>query len=141
MKRTVYSIAAALIMLTSFSAFAAEKSSPTSLTNSKTLVHNYMAATTEGQSNFSKADLSDNFSYVNANNADQYGKKAYSRFIKKNKGLNYDCVSSYEILSETAEVCNAKVSMKFANFTRVDFITLEQSATGWKVAKVITTYP
>lgn len=141
MKRTVSSIAAAFIMLTSFSSFAAEKSGPTTVSNSKTLVNNYVAATTLGQSAFTKDDLTKDFSYENATNGDRYGKKAYSHFIQKNKGLTYDCTANYEILTETAEVCTAKATMQFANFTRVDLITLTHSTAGWKVAKVVTTYP
>ncbi len=55
-------------------------------------------------------------------------------------GNKYDCKSSYEILSQDGKVCVAKATMAFDNFSRVDYITLNQGKDGWKVSKVETTY-
>src|SRR5690606_12133363 len=81
------------------------------------------------------------FEYRNVNNNDRAGKKEYIKFLKANKNRQYDCKSNYEILSQDGKVCIAKATMVFDNFTRVDYITLNQGKDGWKVSKVETTYP
>jgi len=58
------------------------------------------------------------------------GKKEYIKYLKANKGNKYDCKSSYDILSHDGKVCAAKVTMAFDNFTRVDYITLNQGKDG-----------
>lgn len=141
MKRTVTTIAAAIIMMTSFSAFAANKVNPLKNMDSKNVVVSYVEATTLGNDLLNKHLFTKDFTFVNANNGDKHTKKEYSNFLKANKGLKYNCISSYEVLTETATECTATASMKFENFTRVDHMTLVRSEDGWKVSKVVTTYP
>lgn len=141
MKTTVTSIAAAIIMMTTFSAFAANTHNPVKSMDSKSIVLSYVEATTLGNDQLQKELFAKNFSFENLSNGDKYNAATYRSFLKANKGLKYDCTTSYELLTETADECTAKATMKFANFTRVDLITLSKSQEGWKLSKVLTTYP
>lgn len=73
--------------------------------------------------------------------ATTFQRSSIALFLKATKGLKYDCKTSYEILDEAGQTCIAKTTMKFDNFTRVDYITLSKSQDGWQVSKVLTTYP
>lgn len=141
MKRTITTIAAAFIMMTSFSAFAANKLNPLKNMAAKNVVVSYVEATTLGNDLLNKHLFAKNFAYENQRNGDKFGRKEYSNFLKANKGLKYNCSTSYALLTESAEACTAMATMKFAGFTRVDLITLSPSQDGWKVSKVVTTYP
>ena len=141
MKKLTTTIAAALIMISSLSAFAANKSTPVKFVDSKHLVDVYLAAITSGTWAYADALYDKNFQYTNSTNAAQYSKSSYIKFLKENKGIKYDCTTSYEILDESGQACIAKATMKFKNFTRVDYITLNKSEEGWKVSKVLSTYP
>lgn len=141
MKTTLTTIAAALIMTTSFSSFATEKANPLKNVESDMVLNTYLEATTVGSTAMNKFLFADDFEYRNVNNDDRSNKKQYAKFLKANKGIQFNCESSYEILSQDGKVCMAKATMKFDNFTRVDYITLSQSKDGWKVSKVETTYP
>ncbi|QBQ42878.1 hypothetical protein E2P86_17735 [Sphingobacterium psychroaquaticum] len=141
MKRTVTTLAAAFIMIASFSSFAAEKANPLKNLDSKNIVLSYVAAATSGNTTLNKHLFADDFAYSNTANGDNFSKKQYSAFLKATKGLKYDCKTSYEILDEAGQTCIAKTTMKFDNFTRVDYITLSKSQDGWQVSKVLTTYP
>ncbi|TYR31780.1 hypothetical protein FXV77_20320 [Sphingobacterium phlebotomi] len=141
MKTTLKTIAAALIMVTSLSSFAAEKANPLKNVESDMIIDSYMEAVTVGSIDLNKFLFADDFQYSNVNNNDRAGKKEYIKFLKANKGIQYDCESSYEILSQDGKACVAKATMAFDNFTRVDYITLNQGKDGWKVSKVETTYP
>ncbi len=141
MRTTLKTIAAALIMVTSLSSFAAEKANPLKNVESDMIIDFYMEAVTVGNIDLNTFIFADDFQYSNVNNNDRGGKKEYIKHLKANKGMQYDCKSSYEILSQDGKVCVAKATMAFDNFTRVDYITLNQGKDGWKVSKVETIYP
>ncbi|TYR36138.1 hypothetical protein FXV77_09465 [Sphingobacterium phlebotomi] len=141
MKTTLKTIAAALIMVTSLSSFASEKANPLKNVESSMILNTYLETVTVGSIDLNKFLFADDFQYRNVNNNDRAGKKEYIKHLKANKGMQYDCKSSYEILSQDGRVCVAKATMAFDNFTRVDYITLNQGKDGWKVSKVETTYP
>ena len=63
------------------------------------------------------------------------------KFLKNTKGCKFDCHTKSQILDETGKSCVAKATMKFNHFTRVDYITLNKTIDGWKVSKVVSTYP
>ncbi|MBD1426701.1 nuclear transport factor 2 family protein [Sphingobacterium arenae] len=141
MKTTLKTIAAALIMVTSLSSFASERPNPLKDVESSMILNTYLEAVTLGSIELNKFLFTDDFQYRNVNNNDRAGKKEYIKYLNANKGNKYDCKSSYQILSQDGKVCVAKATMTFDNFTRVDYITLNQSKDGWKVSKVETTYP
>jgi hypothetical protein len=141
MRKTLKTIAAALIMVTSLSSFASEKANPLKDVESNMVIDTYLEAVTVGSIDLNKFLFAGDFEYRNVNNNDRVGKKEYIKFLEANKGTKYDCESSYEMLSQDGKVCMAKATMVFDNFTRVDYITLNQSKDGWKVSKVETTYP
>jgi len=141
MRTTLKTIAAALIMVTSLSSFASEKANPLKDVESSMILSTYLEAVTVGSIDLNKFLFADDFQYSNVNNNDRASKKEYIKHLKANKGMQYDCESTYEILSQDGKVCMAKATMTFDNFTRVDYITLNQGKDGWKVSKVETTYP
>src|SRR5690606_23149748 len=138
---TLKTIAAAFIMVTSLSSFASEKANPLKDMKSDMILNTYLEAVTVGSLDLNKFLFAEDFQYRNLSNNDRASKKEYIKFLKANKAARYDCQSSYEILSQDGKVCVAKATMAFDNFTRVDYITLNQGKDGWKVSKVETTYP
>ncbi|MFD2743600.1 MULTISPECIES: nuclear transport factor 2 family protein [Sphingobacterium] len=143
MKKSITIITAALLMIVSFSSFAAAPiHAGASNTSNKTLSA-YVASLTEGLHDYNKLLFTKDFEYRNATDVTEttYTRKQYLQFLKANKGLKFDCVTSYQVLDETGNTSLAKVTMAFKEFTRVDYVTLHSTSEGWKVSKVITTYP
>lgn len=141
MKSTITTIATALLVISTFSSFASTKHNPLKKLSSFSIINTYLEATTTGNNELNKFLFADDFEYRNSMHKKSYGKKEYTGFLKKNKGLKYDCVTQYEILDESGDACIAKATMTFKNFTRTDYITLNRDNDGWKVSKVVTTYP
>ena len=141
MKKTLATIATALLMIVSLSSFASSAIDPLKNMNTKAFLMTYIEATTVGSDMYNAYLLADDFEYVNTANKDSSNKKAYLKFLKANKGLKFDSKTSHEILDETGKTCIAKATSTFENFTRVDYITLNKTVDGWKVSKVVTTYP
>ncbi len=141
MKKSISTIvAAAIIMFTSFTAVAASSVNPLKTFESTKIINAYIEATTLGAVDLNKFLFAEDFEYQNVANGDNFNKKAYTKFLESNKGLQYDCETAYQILDENAQACLAKTTMKFKNFTRIDYITLSNTDKGWKVSKVVTSY-
>ncbi|MCA5004664.1 nuclear transport factor 2 family protein [Sphingobacterium bovistauri] len=141
MKKTLATIVTALLMIASFSSFAASVNNPLKDMNSKSILITYIESTTLGSDLYNKYLLTDDFEYNNTANQNSFNKKAYLKFLKENKGLKFDAKTDYQILDESGKTCIAKATSTFKNFTRVDHITLNKTQDGWKVSKVVTTYP
>lgn len=141
MKKTLTTIFTAIIMISTFGSFAAEKNNPLKNAASNKVITSYLEATTLGSVELNNFLFAEDFQYRNSVNKDSYGKKAYMRFLKAHKGVTFDCQTTYEILDQSGQACVAKATMVFKDFTRVDYITLNQDQNGWKVSKVVTTYP
>lgn len=140
MKTKITSIATALIVMASFCSFAAEKTNPLKDLNSVNMIRIYLEAATAGSIEYNNFLFSDDFQYFNTANNVSHSKRRYLSFLKANRGLKFNCETTYQLLDECGKACVAKVMMKFDKFTRIDYITLNQSEDGWKVSKVVTTY-
>ncbi|MFD2970020.1 nuclear transport factor 2 family protein [Sphingobacterium bambusae] len=141
MKKTVISIISAFIMIASFSAFATETSNPLKKFDSTSIISVYLESAALGNPTLNKYIFTEDFEYRNSANNDSFNKKQYMKFLKQSAGAKFDCKTSYEILDQTGSTCVAKTTMTFDHFVRVDYITLNQTQDGWKLSKVVTTYP
>ena len=140
MKKTLSTIATAFLMIVSLSSFAAAIN-PLKDKDSKSIMTTYVEAIVSGTDQFNKFLFAKDFEYKNTSNKSKYNRSQYLQHLKVTKGLKFDCETDYQILDETGNSCVAKAIMKFDNFTRVDFITLNKTEDGWKISKVETTYP
>lgn len=141
MKTTLTNIVTAFLMIVSLNSFSNPVLNLLKEKSSKVIITSYIEAITLGSDIYNKYLFCDNFQYSNTANNDSFNKKQYLKFLKDTKGSKFNCHTHYQILDETGKSCVAKATMKFDHFTRVDYITLNKTPEGWKVSKVITTYP
>lgn len=141
MKRTIATIATLFTLAFSFSSFAKETTNPLKDVNTKKIALTYVEAISLGNIDFNKHLFTADFEYTNAAVNQSSNRSEYLAFLKANKDIKYNCKTTYEILDEAGATSVAKATMKFENFTRVDYITMVQTKEGWKVSKVVTTYP
>lgn len=142
MKTIITTTLTLCMSFTMFCSLAAESANP--LKNRKTteILAYYVEAITLGNLDFNNQLFTNDFEYQNTSNSPQkINKKTYVNYLKQNKGLKYDCKTTYHILDETSDTCIAKAVMKFEHFTRIDYITLRRGTENWQVSKVVTTYP
>lgn len=141
MKKIFSTIATTLLMIISLSSFASSKINPLKEMNTKAIMTTYIEAIALGSDMYNKYLFTEDFEYSNTANDHKFNKKQYLKFLKDTKGLKFDCKTDYQILDETGKSCVSKATIKFENFTRVDYITLHKTEDGWKVSEVVTTYP
>jgi hypothetical protein len=138
--KKITTILAAVLMTISLSSFANSSANPLREKNAKDILLTYVEATALGTSDFNNYLFTKDFQYENLANKDKFGKRKYVKFLDSNKGLNYNCNKSYEVLDVAGKTAIAKSTLVFENFTRVDHITLTQTKDGWKISKVVTSY-
>ena len=141
MKKVITSIVTAVLMTLSFASFAiTPRTNPLKVKEAKEILLTYVEAISMGSTDFNNYLFSDDFQYESTTNNKKFNKKIYLDFLKKNKGLVYQCETNSQILDQTGDTALAKTTLKFASFTRVDHITLIRTSDGWKVNKVVTSY-
>lgn len=140
MKNKIATIATALLMTLSLSSFATTNGNPLKAKDAKNILLTYVESTSVGNIDYNKFLFTDDFEYENMANNQKAGKKEYVKFLKENKGLNFNCITTSDILDITGNTAIAKATSKFKDFTRIDHITLAQTKDGWKIARVITSY-
>lgn len=136
MKKIISLLGLATMML----CFSFAKANPIKEFNTKKIISIYVEATNLGNSIYNAHLFADDFEYRDSNN-NKTDKKTYLKFLKQNENYIFNCDTAYEILDEYGKSCVAKVTMKFENFIRVEYVTLSKTEEGWKISKVITTYP
>lgn len=141
MKRNIKTIAVLFIALVATVFYAHADIKPYKELDSKEVIMNYVGASLLGHSDYTKYMFADDFTYSNTANNDVHGKKEYLKFLKNVKSLKLDCTQQLEVLDQMGNTAIGKVTMDFGHFSRVDYITLIQSEEGWKISKVVTTYP
>lgn len=141
MNKIIATIATLFSLVFSFNASAKETVNPLKDVNVNKIALTYVDAITLGNTEFNKHLFASDFEYRNSASDQVASRSEYLAFLKANKGLKYNCETTYEILDQAGNTSVAKAIMKFEKFTRVDYITMVQSVDGWKVNKVVTTYP
>lgn len=141
MKRYIKTIAVLFIALVTTVFYAHADIKPYKDLDSKEVIMNYVGASLLGHSDYTKYMFADDFTYSNTANSDVHGKKEYLKFLKDVKSLKLNCTQQLEVLDQMGNTAIGKVTMDFGHFSRVDYITLILSEEGWKISKVVTTYP
>ena len=141
MKRNIKLFAVAVIAVVAIVFTVNAEVKPYKDLDSKEVIMQYVGASLLGNSNYTKEMFTEDFEYSNTSNKEKFGKKAYMKYLKSVKDLKFDCKQQLEILDQVGNTAVGKITMNFDNFTRVDHMTLLQTADGWKIRKVITTYP
>ena len=140
MKRILSTLVIALVMLTSFTAFAGSKTLIDKAFESSKTVKNYLEFINTVDIKVHKNLFTADFEYVNKSNNKRISKKDYVQFLNANKGLQYNCTTKYEVLDECSKTAIAKITMDFGNFVRVDHIALTKEQNDWKISKITTDY-
>jgi len=141
MKKTLTSAIAAALVFVSLNSFASSPSSTTIEETTKSMVETFVTSLVNCTVSYDKKMFANNFEYINTANNNKLNKKQFLKLLEQNKGLEFDAKTSYEILEETNDICIAKSVCQFSDFSRVDYITLAKTGEGWKITKVMTTYP
>lgn len=139
--KTLQTLTAAFLITFSMSAFAAGEP------NSKRFIMSYAVETyIDAMANGDTKELpalldSDaKFSHTMSNKVVSYGKSTIIKSLKDIQNVKQNCVSSYKVLEQNQAQALVKVSMKYHDFTKVSYVTMENTSNGWKITNVSSSY-
>ena len=134
----------ALTILISLSAYGfAQAATERPLKAMDQVITAYIDCTTQGNLENVKYIFSDNFRHSMNRNGNLFiiNKKEMIDFLQTTKNIKQNCETTYNIVESSPDCAIVKVSMKYANFTKVDLVTICASEDGWAVSQVVSTYP
>ena len=105
-------------------------------------VNTYVDAMTRGRLG-GLSDVLDNsasFSMVRGKQVLSFGKKQMLDYFKTNRNTEQMCTTSTSIVESNANIAIVKVDMKYAEFTRSNYVTIAHTENGWKITNVYSTF-
>jgi hypothetical protein len=69
-----------------------------------------------------------------------FNKTEYLEGLKADEGVKQDCLITSTVNEPTPDVTILKIDMKYAGFTRTDYVTLNNTAKGWKVTTIYSAF-
>jgi len=106
------------------------------------IISQYIQCTTQGEVGGISQLLDENFKECMPLKGKTviYSKEQVVSFLRSTKGLVQNCTTDYSWVESSDKVAIAKVEMKYPDFTRVDYITLNNIGGAWKVTHVAASY-
>ncbi|WP_207429077.1 nuclear transport factor 2 family protein [Pedobacter sp. SYSU D00535] len=135
--KTLTTIAAAFLMIISLSSFAADRSSE----NKSSIeygVKKYVRAITMGETEGLEDVLSQSLTYrfARGNEVKSFGKADLMKFMKEAGKAEQNCSTAYQILESESGESIVLIDQKYADFTKLTRLTLQQGKDGWEISKI-----
>jgi hypothetical protein len=135
--KTLHTICLAFILVATTICAKADEPTAAKFTRSYTLT-SFINTMIKGQVvGFEAAlDPSVTFSTMRGQKIVTFSKEDMLDFIKKNKGVVQNCITTTSQVQSNNDICVMKVDMKYDNFTRSNYITMANTGDGWKITNV-----
>ncbi len=77
---------------------------------------------------------------ISKNRLNSFDKKQMLTFMNVIKDTELDCTVNTGIIQNTPDMVVAKVDMKFATFTRSNYVSMANTHSGWKIINVYSVF-
>lgn len=139
--KTLKTITAAVLTVVSFSAFAANE-----IRNDKLKLsypaQTYVDAMAHGKINALPEVLDKEIKYTTT-----LGKKILSfnkaemlKSIEGIRGVEQNCTTEYNVIESTPTISVVKVTMKYDGFSKITYLNMANTADGWKITSIATSF-
>lgn len=139
--KMIKTITAALLIAVSASAFANDGTSNAKY-KMNIAVDNYIDAINRGNSkelsNLLDAGAKYTFNY--GNEIKNYSKTGLLQTLKSSEGVVQNCTTQYSVLESGNSQAIVKVSQKYDDFTKVNYVTFTNTLKGWKITNISASY-
>ena len=139
--KTLKTLAASLLTIVSLSAFAADGEKSEKLKINYTL-NTFVDAMANGQ----MEDLGDilddqmKFTVVRSEKVINYSKSQLLNSLKQSENVVQNCDTDYDVEKINSSQALVKVIMKYEGFTKINYINLDNTKTGWKIMNISSSY-
>lgn len=139
--KTLKTLTAALLITLSFSAFAVDGSKAEKLEMNYAL-KTYIEAVTQGKFG-SLTDVLDQeirFTTTRGEKIINHNKSQMLSGLKFSENVKQNCVTEFSIVESAPNLSVVKVTFKYANFSKVEYLNLANTTKGWKITSVSTSF-
>jgi hypothetical protein len=81
-------------------------------------------------------DQNAKFGLLRSKHIENYGKPEIMDYFKLNQGVQQNCITRIDTFENNADMALVKVDMRYNNFVRSNYITMVNTASGWKITNV-----
>lgn len=126
--------------------FGAASAKPIHTANEKTSVNYavtaYVNAVMHGQNAALSEVLDNNFklSMLRGKTMISCNKAELLDFLKTTENIQQDCKSTVTVNESNADITVVKMNMQYKNFVRTNYVTLANTADGWKITNVYSVF-
>jgi hypothetical protein len=85
-------------------------------------------------------DKSAEFNMLRGKKMLSFTKNEMLEFFKSNKNIEQACTTSTSIVESDSKVAIVKVSMKYDNFVRDNYVTIANNGSSWKITNVYSVF-
>jgi hypothetical protein len=139
--KTLKSVTLALALFVTCS-FAKANDVPTENLTKTHAINVYVDAMTRGRVNDLNQvlDQSAKFSMQRGKSVMRFTKKEMTDYFKDQKNIEQACTTSTGIVEEDADSAVVKVNMDYGHFTRINYVTIANTGSGWKITNVYSVF-
>lgn len=143
MKTLISLIATTVFTLVSSFVFAEKFPEPVKFVKVESIIDQYIDATNNGETDLVDHLFTEDFKYSTPNNGKNeiIYRSSLVKYLKNNKGVKLNADTDYSFVEKNNDCSIVKVTTRFKNFDRYDYVTLCNSKDGWKISNVTVTYP
>lgn len=141
--KTIKTIAAALILVVTFGAAKANTiNADNELLTVNHAVNTYVNAMAHGQvSDLANViDANAKFSMLRGKKMLSFNKADILGLVQENENVEQDCKTTTSVRETNSDLTVVRVDMKYAGFTRSNYVTLANTADGWKITNVYSVF-
>ncbi|MFA5245866.1 MAG: nuclear transport factor 2 family protein [Pedobacter sp.] len=139
--KTLKTITAAVLTVVSFSAFAAD-----GIRNEKLKLsypaQTYVDAMTHGKINALPQVLDKEIKYTTTQGEKifSFNKAEMLKSLEGIRGVEQNCTTEYSVIESTPTISVVKVTMKYEHFSKITYLNLANTANGWKITSIATSF-
>jgi hypothetical protein len=139
--KTLKNVSAIVLIALSTSAFATENSKKEKF-NLNYTVQKYIDALTYGKmEGISQVlDTDAKFTITGGKKILSYNRSQILASLQSIQNVQQNCVTGYSVVELNTSQAVVKVTMKYANFSRVNFLSMANTAEGWKITNVSSSF-
>ncbi|MVZ67084.1 hypothetical protein GQF61_14575 [Sphingobacterium sp. DK4209] len=143
MKTLITLIATAVFTFLTSTLSAANMPDPLKFAKVETIIDHYINATVKGDTELLNYLFTEDFTQTTPNkqNKEKHNRKEVINHLKTLKNVEFSCDTDVEFIEKNDDCSIVKITKSFANFQRIDYVTMCNTEEGWKINKVLVAYP
>ena len=139
--KTLKTIAAALLVVLSTSAFASDDTKSEKL-NINYALKAYIDAVAHGKIDGLNEVMDKDVKFTSTRGLEiiHHDKNQMLNLLKNHQNIEQNCVTEFSIVESTPTQSVVKVTMKYDGFSKINYLSMSNTGKGWKIVSVATSY-